>query len=151
MSMENQHMEFTDDEVGDQAKGNAVATMLALFLYAREHGETPETAARWVGKLFALGWTDVQNQAAHHAARLAALNCVSLGATLQSLSGDERRAEVIVAGVPDRETADVFGLNVDEADAIFTIFEPIAYYLGMQYRWQREGDTVTMVFEQGTA
>lgn len=80
---------------------------------------------------------------------MAALNLSSLGATVYHLAGDERRAEVTMVGGPDKEMLSALGVSLDEADAMFTVFESIADSLGLQYQWQRQGDTVTMVMEQG--
>lgn len=142
---------FTEDEILEQAKGNASAAGLALLRYAREHGETPESAARWLGTLFAPGWEEVRGQGARQAAHWAGLNTVSLGATVRAFDGDERRADVTVAGWPGDEVLGFFGVSQEEADALFSVFATVADHIGLQYRWQRDGDAVTMTFEQGTS
>jgi hypothetical protein len=80
---------------------------------------------------------------------VAALNTVSLGATLREFSGDERRADVTVAGWPGEDGLSFFGVSQDEADAMYSVFATVAEYLGLQYQWQRRDDAVTMTFEQG--
>jgi hypothetical protein len=45
----------------------------------------------------------------------------------------------------------MFGLSQDDADVMFAVFEPIAEHIGLGYRWRRQGDSVTMTFEQGGA
>lgn len=142
---------FTNDEILEQAKGNAAAAGLALLRYAREHGETPESVARWLGTLFAPSWEDVQGQGARQAAQSAALNTVSLGATVQAFEGDESRAAVTVVGWPEHEMLEAFGLSQEDGDAMHSVFAPVADYLGLQYHWHRDGDAVTMTFEQGSA
>lgn len=151
MSSADQVPDFTDDELRSQAQGNATAAGLALLVYAREHGETPESAARWLGTLFAPGWEEVRGQGARQAAQWAALNTVSLGATVRAFAGDEGRADVTVAGWPGDEALGFFGVSQDEADAMFSVFASVADHLGLRYQWQRQGDAVTMTFEQGTA
>jgi len=140
--------EFTDEEICRQAQGNAVATGLALFVYARDHGATAEDAARWLGAVFAPGWAEIRGQGARQAARAAALNLVSLGANLQELAGDEQRATVTVREWPGAEARTYFGISQADADATFTVFATIAEAIDLRYYWQREGDAVTMTFEQ---
>jgi hypothetical protein len=147
MSTEHERQHFTDAEVRDQAMTNATACGLALLVYAREHGEAPTTAAHWLGRLFAPGWERVRGQGAYQVARLAALNFVSLGATLQALAGDEQRAVATLAGWPPDEILRQFEVSRAEAGAAFTIMEPIAEFVGLRYRWVRQGDAVTMAFE----
>ena len=78
---------FTEEEVVEQAKANVTGSALALLRYAREHGEAPETAARWLGEMFAPGWEEMGGKGARTVARMAALNIVSSGATLLHCAG----------------------------------------------------------------
>ena len=148
MTDTNAEAAFTEEEVVEQAKANVTGSGLALLIYAREHGESPETAARWLGAMFAPGWEEMRGKGARTVARMAALNIVSSGATLLKLDGEEDRAEATVVGWPGDDELEFFGVTLDEADAMFTVFEPIAEALGLQYRWLRQGDAVTMTFEQ---
>ena len=140
--------EFTAEEICNQAKGNASAGGLALLAYAREQGESPTAAAAWVGRTFAPGWEAERGKGARVAARWAALNVVSLGGALRSLTGDEVRAEATVTGWPGQEDLDFFKLTREEADALYGVFGPVAEFLGLRYAWRREDDTVTMTFER---
>ncbi len=146
MSTTEPQAEFTDEEIAIQSMRNARATGLALIVHGREHGETPDQVGRWLGAIFAPGWEEIRGQGARPAARAAARNSVSLGGELRQLSGDEREAQATLAGWPDQAILDYFSVSRDEADALFTVFEPIAEHLGLDYRWQREGDAVTLTF-----
>lgn len=139
---------FTEEEACAQAKGNANVFALALVAYARERGQQPAEAARWLGQTLAPGWSDEGIQDARAAIRAAALNVVSLGGQLRSLSGDERQAEATVTGWPDAELVAMFDLSREEADALHQAFEPIGERLGLHFTWRRAGDTITMRFEQ---
>ena len=79
---------------------------------------------------------------------MAALNPVSVGATLLSLSGDDTHAEVLLAGWPDEEFLSELRLTQSEGDRILNAFEPIMEYLGISYAWQREGEAVRLTFER---
>ena len=148
MADETQTTEFSPEELCAQATGNAIAGALALVRYARELGESPEAVAAWLGHTFAPGWEEVRGQGARTAMRVLALNLVSLGCELRSLSGDEQRAEAVAAGWPGDEHLTFFGVSQKEADALFGVFRPIAEDLGLRYEWRREADTVMMTFEQ---
>ena len=140
--------EFTEEEICEQAQGNAAAVGFALFVYAHDHGETAEDAARWMGTVSAPGCEDLRGQGGRSAARAAALNLVSLGAVLQEPAGDKQRATATVTGWPEAEMLAAFGISQADADATFTVFAPIAEALDLDYRWQRDGDAVTMTFQQ---
>lgn len=142
---------FTDEEILEQAQGNATATGLALFRYAREQGNSPKSAARWLGAIFAPRWEEVRGQGARQAAHWAALNSVSLGAKMRELVGDERQASATVTGWPGDDVLGFFGLSLDEADATFDVFASVAEYVGLQYSWERHGDSVTMTFTDGSS
>lgn len=139
---------FSDDELRLQAQGNGTAFSLALLRYARDHGETPDAAARWLGTLFAPNWESLQGQGAQAIARAAALNVVSLGGTLHNLTGDEQQAEVTLTDAVDAAYLEAFGLTRAEADALYTVFEPIADALSYALQWERTGETITLIFRQ---
>ncbi len=145
---EAQGMPFTDDEIREQSQLNGQAFAVAFVAYARTRGEAPTAAARWLGQSLAATWTASGVAGAAAAMRAAALNVVSLGGELRNLSGDERRAEATVAGGPDRNLMALFDLRPEEADALFEAFVPIGEQLGLQFTWRREGETITMVFQQ---
>ena len=103
------------------------------------------------GRRFAPLWEELRGRPVVEVARLAALNAVSLGATLISLSGDDRRAEVLVAGWPDEEFLDLLQLSREDAQRQLDAFGPITEHLGIRYGWRREGDAVRMTFERDGA
>jgi len=139
---------FTDDEVHAQAVGNANVFALALVAYARTQGQAPAAVARWLGQRLAPGWSEEGIDGARAAARTAALNVVSLGGELRSLSGDERQAEATVTGWPEAELLGVFSLSQEEADTLQEAFVPIGERLGLRFAWRREGETLTLSFTQ---
>ncbi len=148
MASSHPSVSFSDEELRLQAQGNGTAFSLALLRYARDHGEAPEAAARWLGTLFAPNWESLQGQGARAIAREAALNVVSRGGTLHELTGDEQQAEVTVTDAVDAEYLEAFGLKRVEADALYTVYEPIADELGYALRWERTGETITLVFRR---
>ena len=136
---------FSTDELLTQAQGNVTGFSLALVRYAREHGESPESVARWLGSLFAPGWEQLRGQGAQPVARTVALNLVSGGAILQGLTGDVV-VEVTLSGLFDAETLEFFELTQGEADHLLDVFVPIAAHAGIGYRWERQGESVMLTF-----
>jgi hypothetical protein len=144
--------QFTTEEILSYAQGNATAFVLATIAYLKEHGLAVEDYVRFFGSKFAPGWEELRDQPLTAVARTAALNAVSVGGTLRSLSGDEDRAEVVIDGWPDEEISGVLGLGNDEGKVMWDSFEPIMEHLGIRYSWghEQENGTVRLTFERGS-
>jgi hypothetical protein len=144
--------QFTTEEILSYAQGNATAFVLATIAYLKEHGLAVEDYVRFFGSKFAPGWEELRDQPLTAVARTAALNAVSVGGTLRSLSGDEDRAEVVIDGWPDEEISGVLGLGNDEGEVMWDSFEPIMEHLGIRYSWghEQENGTVRLTFERGS-
>jgi hypothetical protein len=144
------NMEFTTDELLSYAQGNATAFALATIAYLKEQGLAVDDYVRFFGRRFAPGWEELRSEPVRIVAQTAALNAVSVGGTLRSLSGDEERAEVIIDGWPDEEISGTLGLSRSDGEAMWDSFEPIMEHLGIRYSWQHEEDgAVRMTFERG--
>ena len=94
--------EFSSEELLSQAQGNATALALAAIAYLKDRNLPAEEFFEFVGERFAPGWEELRGRGTKDVARTAALNMVSVGGSLQSLSGDDR-AEVLIAGWPASE------------------------------------------------
>jgi hypothetical protein len=143
--------EFSPQEVSSQAQGNATALALTALAYLKERGLDLDEYVAFHGRRFALVWEELRGQPVVEVARLAALNAVSLGASLRSLSGDDKSAEVLVAGWPDEEILELLGLSREDAQRQHGAFGPIMEHLGIRYGWRPEGDAVRMTFERDGA
>jgi hypothetical protein len=139
---------FTQEEVLEMAQGNATAFILTAFAYLKERGLDPDEYVTFFGRQVTPGWEEIRGRPVADVAREAALNSVSVGATLLSLSGDDTHAEVLVAGWPDEEFLSELQLTQSDGDRLLNAFEPIMEYLGIRYAWQREGEAVRMTFEK---
>jgi hypothetical protein len=143
--------EFTTEELLSQAQGNATAFALASIAYAKEHDLAVEEYVDFVGRKFAPGWEELRGQSVREVARTAALNWVSVGGSLSSLSGDGEHAEVVIAGWPEEEHLSALGMTLAESDPLWNIFRPITRYLGIRYSWERQDGAVRMTFERDGA
>ena len=137
---------FSAEQISQQAQGNVRYLCLVAVAYLKEHGLSIDEFWAFVGSRFAPGWQ--QGATAKEVAFLAALNMVSGGCTLRSLSGDESQAEAVLGGWPSGESLAFFGLSQEEADTLWGVFGPIAESLGYGYQWHRQGDEVTVTFSR---
>jgi hypothetical protein len=140
--------EFTSDELLQQAQANAQALFLVAVGYFKEKKLSIDDFSSFVGEKFTWGWDALQGKGALAAMRTFALNMVSVGGTLESLSGDEERAEAVISGWPSPDMLEAFGVARDDTDRLFRVFGPIAGVLGLGYEWRRQGDRVTMSLSQ---
>jgi hypothetical protein len=100
------------------------------------------------GRRFAPAWEELRGQPVEEVARLVALNSVSVGGALRSLSGDDGRAEVLVEGWPDEEFLSFLPLDQADSDQIWNTYQPIMEHLNLRYAWQREDDVVRITVER---
>jgi hypothetical protein len=140
--------QFTQEEVLEMAQGNATALILTAFAFLKERGLDPDEYVAFFGRQAAPRWEELRGRPVADVARMAALNPVSVGATLRSLSGDDTHAEVLLAEWPDEEYMSELQLTQSDGDRLLNAFEPIMEYLGVRYAWQREGEAVKLTFER---
>jgi hypothetical protein len=145
--------QFTTEELLSYAQGNATAFVLATIAYLKEQDFAVDDYVKFFGSKFAPGWEELREQPLTAVARMAALNAVSVGGTLRSLSGDEEHAEVIIEGWPDEEISSTLGLQRGEGEAMWDSFEPIMEHLDILYSWdhEEENGAVRLTFERGRA
>jgi hypothetical protein len=139
---------FTEEELLNHAKGNVTAFILGSIALLKKDNRSVADWARSIGALFAPGWEEPRGKGALAAARIFALNAASAGATIESLTGDERQAQGVTAGWPSQEMLDFVGLNSADVDPFWTVFQPIADFLDLAYQWRVEGDRFTFTLAQ---
>jgi hypothetical protein len=139
--------QFTQEETLSHAQGNATAFVLSAFAFLKERGLDPDEYVAFFGGWVAPGWEEMRSRPVADVAREAALNVVSVGGEVRSLSGDDTSAEVLVAGWPGEELLSELQLTQGEGDRLWNAFEPIMEHLGLRYAWQRQDDVVRMTVE----
>ncbi len=140
--------EFSSEELLSQAQGNATALALAAIAYLKDRNLPADEFFEFVGRRFAPGWEELRGRSTEDVARAAALNMVSVGGSLRSLSGDDDRAELLIEGWPASEFLSALEVTQSESDALWHIFKPIMEYLGLRYAWQRHDEAVKMILER---
>jgi hypothetical protein len=99
------------------------------------------------GRSFAPAWEELRGSSVEEVAQLVALNALSVGSTLRSLSSEEGRAELLVEGWPNEELMSFLPLDREECDQIWDTYRPIMEHLGLGYAWQRQDGVVRIVVE----
>lgn len=138
--------EFATEDVLQQAKGNAQAITSVTVAYLKSKGLPTDDYWSFVGEKFALGWEQLQGKGALAAMRNFALNMVSIGATLDALSGDEGRAEAVLSDWPSPDM--LYGVDRGAVDGSLAVFDAIAHLLSLKYEWHRSGEQLTLVLSQ---
>jgi hypothetical protein len=133
---------FTDAEITRQALVHSSALTYLMVAYARECGQTPEHAADFAGQIFAKGWARFVGDGALAVARHIALILVCIGGEIESITGDDRQAEIRASGVVTDEDAQFFGISRAEADRFCEVFVPMTASLGFDFSWRRDGDAL---------
>jgi len=113
-----------------------------MIAYFKERGLAVEDCVAYHGRRFAPAWEGLRDRPVEEVAQLVALNSLSVGSTLRSLSSEDGRAEVLLEDWPDEELLAFLPLNRDECDQIWNTYEPIMEHLGLRYGWQRQDDVV---------
>ena len=138
---------FPPEEVCAQAQGNAAAWILTMIAYLKERGSAVEDCVAYHGRSFVPVWEWLRGRPVEEVAQLVALNALSVGASIRSLSSEDGRAELLVEGWPDVELMGFLPLDRDDCDQIWDTYEPIMEHLGLRYGWQRQDDIVRITIE----
>ena len=139
---------FPPEKICARAQGNVAAWILTMIAYLKERGGAVEDCVAYHGRIFAPAWEWLRGRPVEEVAQLVALNALSVGGSIRSLSSEDGRAEVLVEGWPDEELMSLFPLDREECDQIWDTYRPIMEYLGLGYAWRREDDVVRIVVER---
>jgi hypothetical protein len=139
---------FPSEEICAQAQGNAAAWILTMIAYLKERGEAVEDCVAYHGRSFAPAWEWLRGRPVEEVAQQVALNALSVGASIRSLSSENGRAEALVEGWPDEELMSFLPLDRDDCDQIWDTYRPIMEHLVLRYSWQRQDDGVRITIEQ---
>jgi len=139
---------FPPEEICARARGNVAAWILTMIAYLKERGGAVEDCVAYHGRSFAPAWEWLRGHPVEEVAQQVALNTLSVGNTLRSLSSEDGRAEVLLEGWPDEELMSLFPLDRDECDQIWDTYRPIMEHLGLGYAWRRQGNAVRITVER---
>lgn len=136
---------FTNQELLEQAKGNAVAISLVTLAYLKRTGASAAEWTRFAASALASGWREAADFDAAQLGRIWALNFASTGGDVQSLQGDGSRAELVVRDWPSGEFLAALGLTREDADPLLELVPLLTGSVGATGSCSRSGDTLTIV------
>jgi hypothetical protein len=139
---------FPPEEICAQAQGNAAAWILTMIAYLKECGGAVEDCVAYHGRSFTPAWEWLRGRPVEEVAQQVALNALSVGASIRSLSSEDGRAELLIEDWPDEELMGFLPLDRDECDQIWDTYRPIMEHLVLRYSWQRRDDGVRITIEQ---
>ena len=140
-------VEFTKDEISNHSMGNASGHLLGTISFLNSKGASVEEWIEYVGKQHAEGWGELKGKSALEVLREAALTWISCGATLVSLSGDDARAEAVLAWPPE-DDAKFYGITTRDGHKLNHVFLPIAQKVGLDFSWESEGKQFRITFSR---
>ncbi|HZS86513.1 MAG TPA: hypothetical protein VFE42_03350 [Chloroflexota bacterium] len=140
--------DFASEEIREAAQGNATGFALGTIAYLKQRGLPVEAWPALLGRVFSAWWDQLPQKDLAMIARVAALQTVSLGATVQSITADETRAEVVITAWPPQDSLAAFGLSQADADVVWQTFAPIALRLGLRFAMRRDGEDMRLTFSQ---
>lgn len=92
--------DFVSEEIRDAEQGNATGFALGTIAYLKQRGLSVEEWPALLGRVFSAWWDQLPQKDLAAIARVAALQPVSLGATVRSLSTDAKHADVVITAWP---------------------------------------------------
>ena len=144
------NLDFTNDEILEQARGDSAAIWHAAARWSRDRDGSVDGWASFVGREFAPTWDELgDNASAFDIAKQTALIMAGQAdMQLKDLSGDASRAELILEG-PDREYLESFGTTTADIDRTHEIvFGAIAERRGLTLQCRRDNGDLHLVFER---
>ena len=139
---------FPPDEICAQAQSNAAAWILTMIAYLKERGLAVEDCVAYHGRSFAPAWEELRGSPVEEVAQLVALNALSVGSTLRSLSSEDGRAEMLVEGSAEGRALGLLAAQSGRVRPDRDTYRPIMEHLGLGYAWRREDDVVRIVVER---
>ena len=137
---------FTSEQICQRSKENATGLVLGSIALLKERGWSAEEWFASMRQRFGVGWDALKAEGALAAMSILALNTLSVGATVVSLTGDAAQAELVITDWPPQEFLDILGLSVDDTDGFWEGLWPMPTYLGYAFTWRRTGPYVSLTF-----
>lgn len=134
---------FTQEQVAQRSVENVLGFTLGSIAYLKERGQPLDDWATFMGQRFAPIWQELSGLGARAAMEQIALNAVSAGATLDSLSGDESQAEAVISEWFPHGLAQILGVSEADSEVVWRIFGPISESLDLRYEYERQHERVT--------
>lgn len=142
-------LDFSSDELLQQAKGNLTALWHVCVLWAKQQPGGVDDWASFVGQAFAPTWDEIGDASALAVARATGLNfATTADMNPVDVSGNDSRAVLTMTG-PEQEWCERWGTTVEDIDrSNEVLFSAIAERRGLAVSTERNGDTLRMTFRR---
>jgi hypothetical protein len=144
-SIEHGHVDYTDAELLEQARGNAQALILATVAFLEARDIPPAEWASAIGETFSRAWGDPRPWDAGEFFDAMLTNLRALGAEVIEVDLGVERAEATTRGFLDPELCAQFGVDPARAAVIHDAAAAIADSRGLRWTWRRESDGSTRI------
>jgi hypothetical protein len=136
------YAEYTVEELLEQARQDAQATIMATALFLHQKGVSLDEWTAFLGKTFALVWNDSVSWEAGEFLDAILTNQRALGATVVSAELGIDEAKAIVTGFPSTEMSELFSVDPGLSVRYNDVAKVIAAKIGLAFEWKRAGKRV---------
>ena len=133
------YADYSAEHLLEQAQVNAQATIMATALFLHQKGVSLDEWTGYLGKTFALAWSDANPWEAGEFLDSVLVNLRALGATVHSAELGIDRAEATIIGFPDFELCEFFSIDPALAARFNDATKAMAGKVGLIWDWKRNG------------
>jgi hypothetical protein len=133
------YADYSADHLLEQAQVNAQAAIMATALFLHQKGVSLDEWTGYLGKTFALAWSDAKPWEAGEFLDAVLVNLRALGATVHSAELGIDRAEATIIGFPDFELCEFFSIDPALAARFNDATKVMAAKVGLIWDWKRTG------------
>lgn len=133
------YADYSPEHLLEQGQINAQATIMATALFLHQRGIPLDEWTAYLGKTFALAWSDANPWEAGEFLDAVLVNLRALGATVYSAELGVDRAEATIVGFPDFELCDFFSIDPALVARFNDASRAMADKVGLTWEWKRTG------------
>jgi hypothetical protein len=133
------YAEYSNVDLLEQGQTNAQATIMATALFLHQRGVPLEEWTAFLGKTFAMAWSDSQPWEAGEFLDAILVNMRALGATIVSAELGIDRAEAVISGFPNLALCELFSIDASLVARFNDTTRVLAEKIGMSWEWKRAG------------
>jgi hypothetical protein len=135
---------FPPEHVAEQSRRLAQALIMNTLALLKEHHLS---ATQWFSagrQKYAAEWEDARGAGAYNLLSAIAMNAIAVGATVVSFSGEAADARLTITNWPDPWFLTKLDLSLADTDPFWEALRTMIEYLGFEYQWQREEQSVIL-------
>lgn len=136
------YSDYSVDHLLEQAQINAQATIMATALFLHQKGVSLDEWTAYLGKTFALAWSDAAPWEAGEFLDAVLVNMRALGARVTAAELGVDRAEATIIGFPDYELCEFFSIDPALVARFNDATSVMAEKAGLNWEWKRMGKQV---------